>query len=208
PDAAAAPEPRALVRGFHDSRAGAGDRREARQGEEAPDLHRRQVLRIVRMRSRRAENGDRLPDVRELVESLDELAHDPQHAPRVAPREVVRVGDRLEELLVLGGVRVVLVAYRVVYPALGLRLLRGRCVRVLRICSSWHHSSLLSRVTSREMAHSSVVILVADGVRPDTLAAAMSAGEVPALARPSADGGMHVVTSVFPSLPGPADPPF
>jgi hypothetical protein len=58
------------------------------------------------------------------------------------------------------------------------------------------------------MARSTVVILVADGVRPDTLAAAMSAGEVPALARLSADGGLHVVTSVFPSVTGPAYTPF
>lgn len=58
------------------------------------------------------------------------------------------------------------------------------------------------------MARSSVVILVADGVRPDTLAAAMSAGEVPALSRLAAEGGMHVVTSVFPSVTGPAYAPF
>jgi hypothetical protein len=58
------------------------------------------------------------------------------------------------------------------------------------------------------MARSSVVILVADGVRPDTLAAAMRAGEVPALARLGADGGLHVVTSVFPSVTGPAYTPF
>lgn len=54
----------------------------------------------------------------------------------------------------------------------------------------------------------SVVILVADGIRPDTLTASMSAGEVPALARLSADGGLHVVTSVFPSVTGPAYTPF
>ncbi len=58
------------------------------------------------------------------------------------------------------------------------------------------------------MARSSVVILVADGIRPDTLAAAMTAGEVPALAQLSADGGMHVVSSVFPSVTGPAYTPF
>jgi hypothetical protein len=53
-----------------------------------------------------------------------------------------------------------------------------------------------------------VVILVADGVRPDTLAAAMGAGEVPALSRLGSEGGMHVVTSVFPSVTGPAYTPF
>jgi hypothetical protein len=54
----------------------------------------------------------------------------------------------------------------------------------------------------------SVVILVADGIRPDTLAAAIGAGDVPALARLSSDGGMHVVSSVFPSVTGPAYTPF
>ncbi len=54
----------------------------------------------------------------------------------------------------------------------------------------------------------SVVILVADGIRPDTLAASMAAGEVPALAQLSAEGGLHVVTSVFPSVTGPAYTPF
>jgi arylsulfatase A-like enzyme len=61
---------------------------------------------------------------------------------------------------------------------------------------------------ARPTARPSVVILVADGVRPDTLAAAMRAGEVPALARLAAEGGMHVVTSVFPSVTGPAYTPF
>ncbi len=63
-------------------------------------------------------------------------------------------------------------------------------------------------MTSRELAGSSVVILVADGIRPDTLAASIGAGEVPALAGLVADGGMHVVTSVFPSVTGPAYAPF
>ena len=58
------------------------------------------------------------------------------------------------------------------------------------------------------MAGSSVVILVADGVRPDTLAAAMRDGDVPALARLGAEGGLHVVSSVFPSVTGPAYTPF
>jgi hypothetical protein len=53
-----------------------------------------------------------------------------------------------------------------------------------------------------------VVILVADGARPDTLAGAMDRGELPALARLRADGGSHVVTSVFPSVTGPAYTPF
>jgi hypothetical protein len=54
----------------------------------------------------------------------------------------------------------------------------------------------------------SVVILVADGARPDTLAAAIDAGALPALARLRSEGGMHTVTTVFPSVTGPAYTPF
>ena len=61
---------------------------------------------------------------------------------------------------------------------------------------------------SRDQPRPSVVILVADGARPDTLAAAMDRGELPALARLRAEGGLHTVSSVFPSVTGPAYTPF
>ncbi|HVT38142.1 MAG TPA: alkaline phosphatase family protein [Gemmatimonadaceae bacterium] len=51
-------------------------------------------------------------------------------------------------------------------------------------------------------------MLVADGARPDTLAAGMDTGLLPALARLRTEGGFHVVTSVFPSVTGPAYAPF
>jgi hypothetical protein len=54
----------------------------------------------------------------------------------------------------------------------------------------------------------SVVILLADGVRPDTLDAAISSGALPALARLRDEGGMHTITSCFPSVTGPAYAPF
>ena len=54
----------------------------------------------------------------------------------------------------------------------------------------------------------SVIILVADGARPDTLAAALDDGSLPALARLRAEGGLHTVTSAFPSVTGPAYAPF
>jgi Type I phosphodiesterase / nucleotide pyrophosphatase len=53
-----------------------------------------------------------------------------------------------------------------------------------------------------------VVILLADGVRPDVLAGALDRGELPALARLRADGGLHTVASCFPSVTGPAYAPF
>ena len=52
------------------------------------------------------------------------------------------------------------------------------------------------------------MILVADGARPDTLAAALAAGSLPTLARLRAEGGTATVASVFPSVTGPAYAPF
>jgi hypothetical protein len=53
-----------------------------------------------------------------------------------------------------------------------------------------------------------VVILLADGARPDTLNAAIESGRLPALARLRDEGAMHRVTSCFPSVTGPAYTPF
>ena len=58
------------------------------------------------------------------------------------------------------------------------------------------------RIASR-FAPVSVVILLADGARPDTLDAALNSGALPALARLRAEGGLHTVTSCFPSVTGP-----
>jgi len=53
-----------------------------------------------------------------------------------------------------------------------------------------------------------VIVLLADGARADTLARAMDAGVAPALARLRAEGGLHEVTTTFPSVTGPAYTPF
>ena len=53
-----------------------------------------------------------------------------------------------------------------------------------------------------------LVILVADGARPDTLFGAMDAGQLPALAELRARGGATTITSVFPSVTGSAYTPF
>ena len=53
-----------------------------------------------------------------------------------------------------------------------------------------------------------VVVIVADGARPDTLAGAMDRGLIPELARMRDEGALHTVTSVFPSVTGPAYTPF
>lgn len=53
-----------------------------------------------------------------------------------------------------------------------------------------------------------VVILLADGARPDALRAVIKSGQVPALARLEEEGALHRVTSCFPSVTGPAYTPF
>jgi hypothetical protein len=54
----------------------------------------------------------------------------------------------------------------------------------------------------------SVIVLIADGVRVDTLAGALDSGALPAMAALRAEGAMHRVTSAFPSVTGPAYVPF
>jgi hypothetical protein len=55
----------------------------------------------------------------------------------------------------------------------------------------------------------SVVVLLADGARPDTLGGAIDSGALPALSRLRDEhGALHTVTSCFPSVTGPAYAPF
>lgn len=58
------------------------------------------------------------------------------------------------------------------------------------------------------MPDTALVLVIADGLRPDTLDAAISAGAVPALARLRAEGGAHTLTTCFPSVTGLAYAPF
>jgi hypothetical protein len=53
-----------------------------------------------------------------------------------------------------------------------------------------------------------VIVLLADGIRADTLARALDSGAFPAMAELRAHGGLHPVTSTFPSVTGPAYAPF
>ncbi len=54
----------------------------------------------------------------------------------------------------------------------------------------------------------SVIVLLADGARFDTIDAATTSGMFPALSRLRQDGGLYDVTSVFPTVTGPAYAPF
>src|SRR5688500_19750732 len=54
----------------------------------------------------------------------------------------------------------------------------------------------------------SVIVLIADGARPDTLRDALDSGVLPAMSRLRAEGGLHEITSTFPSVTGPAYTPF
>jgi len=53
-----------------------------------------------------------------------------------------------------------------------------------------------------------VVVIVADGARPDTLASGIDGGTLPALSRFRKEGGFYTITSAFPSVTGPAYAPF
>jgi hypothetical protein len=53
-----------------------------------------------------------------------------------------------------------------------------------------------------------VVILVADGARPDVLAQALDGGALPALAQLREEGALSTVATAFPSVTGPAYAPF
>ena len=53
-----------------------------------------------------------------------------------------------------------------------------------------------------------LLVVVADGVRPDVLAEEMDAGHLPAMARLRERGAMYAVSSSFPSVTGPAYAPF
>jgi hypothetical protein len=55
-------------------------------------------------------------------------------------------------------------------------------------------------------AHLPVILLIADGARPETLSGELA--RFPALRRLRDEGAMHTVTSVFPSVTGPAYLPF
>ena len=54
----------------------------------------------------------------------------------------------------------------------------------------------------------SVIILLADGARPDVLERAIDNGFLPALARLREEGSFSIVTTAFPSVTGPAYTPF
>ncbi|MGQ0766410.1 MAG: alkaline phosphatase family protein [Gemmatimonadota bacterium] len=53
-----------------------------------------------------------------------------------------------------------------------------------------------------------VIILVADGARPDTLGSAMDRGELPSLAQLRDEGGAHTIVTAWPSVTGVAYTPF
>lgn len=57
-------------------------------------------------------------------------------------------------------------------------------------------------------APSRLLLVVADGVRPDVLADELAKGNLPAMARLREKGGLHTVSSSFPSVTGPAYAPF
>lgn len=53
-----------------------------------------------------------------------------------------------------------------------------------------------------------VIVLLADGVRPDTLRDRLADGSLPSMERLRTEGGLFTVTTCFPSVTGPAYTPF
>lgn len=56
--------------------------------------------------------------------------------------------------------------------------------------------------------HTRLLVVVADGVRPDVLASELDGGRLPAMAALREAGGLYAVSSSFPSVTGPAYAPF
>jgi len=73
---------------------------------------------------------------------------------------------------------------------------------------------LIGKVKLRATAQSppgngaQVVVIIADGVRPDVLADTIDRGQLPALAALRNEGSLSTITSAFPSVTGPAYAPF
>ena len=63
-------------------------------------------------------------------------------------------------------------------------------------------------ITGGDALHRRLLLIVADGVRPDVLAEEMDAGNAPALQQLRQRGGLYPVSASFPSVTGPAYVPF
>lgn len=70
------------------------------------------------------------------------------------------------------------------------------------------HRALASGGITEKLAHRRLLLIVADGVRPDMLNRVIDDGDAPTLARLREKGGCHTITSSFPSVTGPAYVPF
>src|SRR4029077_14273043 len=75
------------IRRLHDAGAAARDDREAAPGDARTHLARSRVVGGVRLDTRGAEHRHGQPDPRQHVEAVDELAHDPEHAPGIGVDE-------------------------------------------------------------------------------------------------------------------------
>src|SRR5690606_29723897 len=71
-----------------------------------------------------------------------------------------------------------------------------------------HHLTSFVDSVQNNSQRASVVLIIADGIRLDTLQAALDDGSLPSMARLRDEGGLHTLTTVFPSVTGPAYVPF
>lgn len=74
-----------------------------------------------------------------------------------------------------------------------------------QLCS---HRARVTAAANAAKPAEHLLLLVADGVRPDVLQEEIDSGHVPAMAALARAGGLHRVSSSFPSVTGPAYVPF
>src|SRR5450759_3149892 len=75
-------------------------------------------------------------------------------------------------------------------------------------CSLHRETKLRGSAQSPPGDGAQVVMIIADGVRPDALGRSIDGGHLPALAALREEGHLSTITSAFPSVTGPAYAPF
>ena len=106
PDRQAVPFDRPFIGGLHDAGATSRDDGKPRRGQAPGGFGGLRVERVGGRGAGGADEGDRIGDIAQPLEPLDELAHDPKDPPRVALPEVVdplRSRTGAEQDFVLGG---------------------------------------------------------------------------------------------------------
>jgi hypothetical protein len=100
PDRSAPGFESAAIGGFHDSRSASGNNGISGLSQKGSRFLCGLIFRVVGFSPRGAEDGDAVRDMRQILETLNKLAHDPKHAPGVRMKKLIS-SWRLEQSLVL-----------------------------------------------------------------------------------------------------------